>query len=164
MTAGDSPPARDLRELADRLAILDALYGYLDRVDANDCEAAAAHFADDGWADYMTGRRIQGPDAIARALRSLLAQFEVTSHHVTNARVEVTGEQATVRTCIYAYHRLSETGQPWHFWGRYAQRWVRSEGAWRIGELTLIGVDAEPPWHFAPPELFAGRLSRLSPE
>ena len=140
--------------------VLATLYDYLDRVDANDAEGAAAHFADDGWADYMTGRRLDGPAHIARALATLLANFSVTSHHVTNPRVQVEDGRGRLRAYVYAYHRLVETGRPWHFWGRYEAQLEWRGQTWKFTELTLIGVDSEPEWHLAPASSFAGHPGR----
>lgn len=149
--------------LIDRLAIQDVVHAYLERVDALDPHGAAGHFAADGWADYMTGSRVVGREAIASWLHRLLRRFEVTSHHVTNVVARVDGDRASASSYVYAYHRLAETGEPWHFWGRYHLELVRTDGRWLIQSLTLIGVDADPEWRVAPKEMFAGHPGRRSP-
>src|SRR4051812_50061812 len=80
---------------------------YLDRVDARDPPGAAALFASDGAADYLTGRLYHGRSEIARVLEAILRQFECTSHHMTNHLSEVDLErgEATAVTYVYAFHR-----------------------------------------------------------
>lgn len=119
---------------------------YLDRVDARDLDGVAALFAADAVADYLTGRTVAGRERIARLLGAILAQFERTSHHLTNhvADVDLQRGEATAVTYVYAFHRLLDGGEPWHFWGRHVDRLRRIDGAWLLTERRLVGVDTVP--------------------
>jgi uncharacterized protein (TIGR02246 family) len=131
---------------------------YLDRVDARDAEGAAALFAQDAVADYLTGRPYEGRAAIARVLDRILAQFERTSHHLSNhsADVDLDAGTATAVSYVYAFHRLAGSGAPWHFWGRHVDRLRRVDGVWLLAERHLVAIDTEPVREGVGRDLFAG--------
>lgn len=135
--------AATIRVLQWRDSALTVLHRYVDRIDSGDVDAVAALFLPEATYDFMGSER-QGRDRIAARLRRSLSEFDRTSHHVSNALVEVTGTKATVTASLYAYHLRKQTGEPWHFWGRYVQRLVRDEGRWAIEQMQLIGIDALP--------------------
>lgn len=143
-------------------AALDVLHTYVDRVDAGDIEAVGALFRPDATYDFM-GNVSEGRDVIVVRLRQALSEFDRTSHHVSNALVGVDGDTASVSASLYAFHRRSQDGIAWHFWGRYKQRLVRRNVGWVIAHMQLIGIDAEP---LAPAErsLLPGRPDRRSVE
>ena len=82
-----------LQEMLDERAIKKTMYRYLDRIDANDPEGAAACFAEDGvgkyWGDF------KGRKAIAERLTRILDMFASTSHHVSNINIKIEGDTAT---------------------------------------------------------------------
>lgn len=131
---------------------------YLDRIDARDIEGITALFAEDAVADYLTGREVAGRERIGRLLGAITAQFERTSHHLTNhiADVDLELGEATAVTYVYAFHRLLDSGQPWHFWGRHVDRLRRVDGVWLLAERRLVGVDTTPVREEVPPELLLG--------
>lgn len=145
---------------ADLTAFERILRDYFDRVDAQDAMGAAELFAPDARVSIMTGKYLEGRERFGRALARVLAQYEVTSHHLTNVRGEVSGDGAEIWSYVYAYHRMAATGRPWHLWVRMYDRFRRVDGRWLIAEHALHGVDSVPPRPDIPPEWYAGHPGR----
>lgn len=135
----------DVQDLIDARAIEQTLIRYFDRIDALDPFGAAAAFADDATADLMTGKVYKGRSSIGRALARILLQYRHTSHHVSNHRAEIGGDDATSVTYIYAFHRFPDD-RIWHLWCRNLDRFRRIDGLWKITERVLIPLDSDPPW------------------
>jgi alkylhydroperoxidase/carboxymuconolactone decarboxylase family protein YurZ/ketosteroid isomerase-like protein len=141
----------------DLLAVERVLRYYFDRIDAQDATGAVEHFAPQAKAYIMTGKHLEGRERIGRALGRVLAQYEVTSHHVTNVRVDLTGQdEAVAWSHVYAYHRMAHTGRPWHLWVQLYDRFERIDGRWLIAEHALHGVDSIPPRTDIPKEWYTG--------
>ena len=135
----------DLQDLVDAHSIEQTIIRYFDRIDALDPFGAASVFAEDATADLMTGKVYQGRDSIGRALARILLQYRHTSHHVSNHRSEIDGDDATSLTYIYAFHRFPDD-RIWHLWCRNFDRFRRVDGVWQIAERVLIPLDSDPPW------------------
>lgn len=147
----------DVHTTDDLIAIERVLRYYFDRIDAQDATGAVEHFAEHAKAYIMTGKYLEGRDRIGRALGRVIAQYEVTSHHVTNVRVDRTGEdEAVVWSHVYAYHRMAHTGRPWHLWVQLYDRFERIGDRWTIAEHALNGVDSIPPRPDIPAEWYTG--------
>jgi uncharacterized protein (TIGR02246 family) len=134
-------------------AVERVLLDYFDGVDRRDPEAAVSVFAPDARAEIMTGKVLEGRDRIGRALGRVLVRYARTSHHPTNSRVEIDGDEAVLRCYVYAYHRM-DTGDVWHLWARLYDRMERRDGRWWIVDHRLTGVDSDPhrpdiedPWY-----------------
>lgn len=136
-----------LRRLVDERDVAQVFVRYFDRVDADDAAGAALLFAPDARVEIMTGKVYEGREAYGRALGRVLAQYERTSHDVSNTVVDVQGDVAHASAYVYAFHRLRETGEPWHLWARIVDRLERQpDGSWLIVEHVLHGVDSVPRW------------------
>ena len=135
----------DLQELIDARTIEQTLVRYFDRIDALDPFGAAALFADDATANLMTGKVYEGRASIGRALARILLQYRHTSHHISNHRAEIDGDEAASLTYIYAFHRFPD-GRIWHLWCRNTDRFRRVGSEWKITERVLIPIDSDPPW------------------
>lgn len=134
---------------------------YFDRVDADEPEQAVADFADDARVEIMTGRTYDGRAAYGRALGRVLGQYACTSHHVSNFRIEhLDPDTVTMTAYVYAYHRLRETGQPWHLWARIVDRMERTADGWVVVEHVLHGVDSEPRWDKLDNDWYRGHPGR----
>ena len=133
---------------------------YFDRVDANDPEAASLCFAEDVTAEIMTGKVYQGRDWFRRALGRTLAQYERTSHHITNMRVDVEGDTATAVLYVYAFHRMADSGEPWHLWARVVDRMARTPEGWLITDHRLVGIDGVPDREAVPRDFYQGHPGR----
>jgi uncharacterized protein (TIGR02246 family) len=151
----------DLALLADRYAIEQLFVRYFDRIDANDPEGASMVFAEDVEFEIMIGKRKSGRERFARSVGRVLDLYERTSHHVSNIQTEVDGDEAHGLAYVYAYHRMKDTGEPWHLWARMKDRYRRIDGQWLISEHVLIGLDAEPMRPDIPREWYTGHPGRL---
>ena len=143
-------------------AVEQVLLDYFDGVDRRDAEAAVSVFAPDARAEIMTGKVLEGRDRIGRALGRVLVRYARTSHHPTNARVEIDGDRAVLRTYVYAYHRMT-TGDVWHLWARLYDGMERRDGRWLIVDHRLTGVDSEPHRPDIGNEWYAGHPGHLAP-
>ena len=143
-------------------AVEQVLLDYFDGVDRRDPEAAVSVFAEDARAEIMTGKVLEGRDRIGRALGRVLVRYARTSHHPTNARVEIDGDRATLRTYVYAYHRMT-TGDVWHLWARLYDGMERRDGRWLIVDHKLTGVDSEPHRPDIGNEWYSGHAGHLAP-
>lgn len=150
-----------VQELVDARAIEQVWVRYFDRVDADDPVGAVADFAVDARVEIMTGKVYAGRDAYARALGRVLAQYELTSHHVSNFAIQRSGpDAATMSAHVYAYHRLRETGEPWHLWARIVDDLERTEGGWVVVQHVLHGVDSDPRWDKVDASWYRGHPGR----
>ncbi len=143
-------------------AVEQVLLDYFDGVDRRDPEAAVSVFAPDARAEIMTGKVLEGRDRIGRALGRVLVRYARTSHHPTNARVEIDGDRAVLRTYVYAYHRMT-TGDVWHLWARLYDGMERRDGRWWIVDHRLTGVDSEPHRPDIGDEWYGGHPGHLAP-
>lgn len=151
----------ELERLADAHAIEQVFVRYFDRVDANDPEGASLQFAPDVEFEIMIGKRRTGRDAFARSLGRVLDQYERTSHHLSNVSTEIDGDEAHGLAYVYAYHRMHNTGEPWHLWARMRDRFRRIDGQWLITEHVLWGLDAVPMRPDIPRAWYPGHPGRL---
>jgi hypothetical protein len=108
---------KTLQELLDLRAIEQLMVRYADRIDANDPQGAAASFAEGGIGKYW-GECRERKEIAARPLRS-------HEPSPVNVRIHLDGDQATAMSYVYAFHRLADTGDPLHDWGRWVDRLVR---------------------------------------
>ena len=151
-----------LRELLDARAIEQVFVRYFDRVDANDPVGASMCFAPDVRFEIMTGKHKQGRERFARSLGRVLDQYERTSHHVGNISCALDGDRAEVLAYVYAYHRMRNTGEPWHLWARMQDILERIDGHWLVTEHVLLGLDAVPNRPDIPRDWYPGHPGRLT--
>jgi hypothetical protein len=158
----DAPPAGDrIKHLLDYWEIQQLWVRYFDRVDADDAVGAVADFAPNVRVEIMTGKVYEGRDAYGRALDRVLAQYEVTSHHVSNFSIQVERNVAHMAAYVYAYHRLRETGEPWHLWARIVDRLEKRDSRyWVVTDHTLHGVDSHPRWDKIEDDWYRGHPDR----
>jgi uncharacterized protein (TIGR02246 family) len=151
----------ELQRLVDERDIENLMIEYFDRVDALDPFGAVAVFADDATADLMTGKVYQGRDRIGRALSRILVQYRHTSHHISNHRARIDGDEATALTYIYAFHRFPD-GSVWHLWARHSDRLARIDGRWKLTDRVLIPLDGDPEWDVIDDSWFRSHPGRRS--
>ena len=137
-----------LQELLDLRAIEQLMVRYADRIDANDPEGAAACFAEDGVGKYWGECR--GRKEIAARLARILDTFAATSHHLSNVNIRLDGDRATAMSYVYAFHRMAETNDPMHYWGRWVDRLIRTDEGWLFAEREVVGVGSIAPEHAQP--------------
>ena len=146
--------------LLDEREIWRLMVEYFDAVDALDPRRAVQIFSADVTGDFMTGRVYQGRESIERALGKILLQYEQTSHHITNHRVEISGDQATACTWIYAFHRMVNSDDVWHLWARHVDELERVDGLWKVSKRVLAAIDSEPRWDVIKSDWYYGHPGR----
>ena len=132
-----------IQELRDLRAIEQLMVRYADRIDANDPEGAAACFAEDGVGKYWGDFR--GRKEIAARLAKILDLFSATSHHLSNVSIRLDGDRATAMSYVYAFHRMADTNDPMHYWGRWVDRLVRTDEGWLFAEREVVGIGSIEP-------------------
>lgn len=115
----------------DDRAILNCLSDYCHRIDLLDIDGVVDLFTPDGAYDFGFGRIYRGPGRL-RDLFSRVEVYAATSHQVTNVRIDLQGDRATVRSSLYAFHVRAADATEVHVWGEYHDELVRS------GERGLI--------------------------
>ena len=146
--------------LLDEREIWRLMVEYFDAVDALDPKRAVQIFSADVIGDFMTGRIYEGPEPIGRALGKILLQYEKTSHHITNHRVEILGDTASAVTWIYAFHRMAGTSDVWHLWARHVDELKRVDGSWKVSKRVLSAIDSEPSWDAIKSDWYYGHPGR----
>jgi ketosteroid isomerase-like protein len=137
-----------VQELLDIHAIQQLMVHYADRIDANDPEGAAACYTEDGTGKYWGTFR--GRKDIAEVLSVILSMFSATSHHLTNTKIKLEGDEATAMSYVYAFHRMAGTNEPLHYWGRWIDRLKRTDEGWLFAEREVVGVGSIEPESMKP--------------
>jgi uncharacterized protein (TIGR02246 family) len=132
------------------------IYEYFDAVDAKDSARAAHVFTDDARLEIMTGKTYEGRERIERAIRKVMDHYITTSHHLTNFQARIDTDRASSYGYVYTFHRMRKTGEPWHFWGRLRNEFIRAEQGWAIESHRLIGLDGLPIRADIDPAWYAG--------
>lgn len=154
--------AAQVRELVDAREIEGLMTHYFDAVDALDPFRAVEIFTDDIEGDFMTGHPYVGRRSVARALGKILVQYERTSHHITNHRATITGDEATALTYIYAFHRMRNSDTTWELWARHVDDLVRVDGRWKVRRRVLAAIDSVPRWPKIADDWYYGHPGRRS--
>jgi uncharacterized protein (TIGR02246 family) len=152
-----------IQTLLDERAVEKLFHRYFERIDANDPVGAAEYMTEDVAFEIMIGERRSGRDRFARGVGRVLNGYSATSHHVTNLLVDLDGDEGTAHMYVYAYHRMTDTGEPWYLWARVRDRVRREAEQWLISEHLVHGMDAVPMRHDIPRDWYtphAGRLDR----
>jgi ketosteroid isomerase-like protein len=144
MTQDNTALTTTVRELKDRVDILETMYAYCRHADNLDGDAMADQFVDDCVASFSP----VGEDLTFRgqaALRGFLnGALGVTgSHHIANAELIFdTPDRVTLHCYMYSWQRF--TGFPvtadCHRWGRYENQFVRTAQGWRLRRLRLLSA------------------------
>jgi SnoaL-like protein len=131
--------AMSLQDVADRIEIDDLLTRYATALDAKDWDLFATCFTPDARIDYSAAGGIKGTlPEVRRWLAEVMAAFPMTQHLVTNKAVQLNGDSAVCRSCLF-----NPMGVPdgagmavWLEGGYYTDRLVRTAAGWRIAERT----------------------------
>jgi 3-phenylpropionate/cinnamic acid dioxygenase small subunit len=91
-----------IREISDRIRINDLLIRYTRAIDTKDWRLLDTCFTPDAHLDYTaTGGAKGGYPEVRAWLEKALAPFPITVHYITNSAVELDGDRARARTCVY---------------------------------------------------------------
>lgn len=150
-----------VRELRDRAEVVDALYRFGLGQDLHDRNLLASAFAPDAELDFgpaaakwgaespvMTGR-----DTIVDVILGMFADRVDTTHVVTNPRVSVDGDTASLTALVEAQHLLkADHGTHALLKNLYAVRLVRDGARWVITHMRIDNV-----WYVGEPHaIFVG--------
>jgi uncharacterized protein (TIGR02246 family) len=131
-----------LRQLLDRQEITAVMAAYTRCADLNQPEQQAAVFVDDCRVTYHPSEQIVGRRALVEALRKALAGYAKTSHHLGNIEIDFDGpDSAAAQSTVIAWHRRHD-GSEWTLYGRYIDRWTRTDQGWRLAERELRAAGA----------------------
>lgn len=145
-TGSETSLEATVRELKDRVDILETMYEYCRHADQLNPAAMTALFVDDCVANFIPG----GEEVVLRGKPALLgmltAALDITvsgSHHIANVELKFeTPDSVIFHGYMYSWQRF--TGYPvtadCHRWGRYENRFVRTADGWRISHLKLISA------------------------
>lgn len=128
----------DTAELADRLAIAETLARYCRGIDRCDAGLLAEVFTPDAHLDYGSGAAPIG-ETIA-GLMAGLGAMRLTQHTISNTVMRITGTTAMAETNCVALHILpgADGESELVVGGRYLDRLVKQDGAWRIAERLYV--------------------------
>ncbi|NED87980.1 nuclear transport factor 2 family protein [Streptomyces sp. SID11233] len=148
----------DLSTVMDRISIDAVITGYAVAVDDGEWADYRALFSPDGRADYRTAGGIEGPaPEVAQWLSQTMLLFPVRQHLIVNRRLDLQdlggypGDGARVQADYMNPMRLGndtedagsdtdearQTAPNFVSGGRYAFELVRTEGGWRIRNVTV---------------------------
>lgn len=129
---------RQIRSLADRVAIGELLSDYAFCVDANRMADLLDLFTEDCDVAYGRGFGAQGKAELSRLMAGIPDFFAATSHHISNVVVRFTDDDhADVRAVVYAWHRYVEERPDAIWMGYYADQVLRTPAGWRIRTLRM---------------------------
>jgi len=136
----------DASEAIAREEIRDVISRYNHAGDRGDLDALVRCFTETGVLDLEGEGDCEGRTAIRGRLSGVVSDLAGKSerallrHHVSSIRIELTGSD----TAIAASYFLVFTEIGLDHWGRYADRFVRDDDAWRIAHRK-VRVDGAAP-------------------
>ncbi|HUN35657.1 MAG TPA: nuclear transport factor 2 family protein [Trebonia sp.] len=139
-----------VRDLTDRAEITDAIYRYAAGLDHGDVALLESALTEDAVVDLSAATSKLGldfpvlapRDVVVGALASAVGPLD-TSHSITNVRIDLAGDTATVRCYAQANHYLPGEGpQPDRtrhalMMNRYTAEMTRDGQRWRIRRLLI---------------------------
>ena len=132
---------------ADRIEITRLLYRYCAMLDSMELELVPELFTPDCSVIYGPDERMQshGADNLATSLRRL-GRFARTSHHLSNVELDFEGpDDARGRSYVIAWHQHPD-GRMQTLYAEYHDRFVRTDGGWRIAERRQLTHGSDIPW------------------
>ncbi len=103
-------------------------------------------FTDDAVGDYGFFGRFEGRAQLVHAFENVLtAATRWSLHYMANPVLEVDGSHAkgSWYFLVYAVAKDAPPGPPQNFFGRYEDRYVKTEEGWKIQSTTVLFV--QPP-------------------
>lgn len=143
----------------DWLAIADVLHRFASGLDRKDERMFGGVFTEDAVLDFSPGGRTLGldfpaihdRDAIVPGILGAVADL-LTSHSVSNVRVQVDGQDAAIDALVEAQHvAVADRSRHLLLKNRYDVRLRGDRGTWAIRTLTIDTI-----WWTGDPGLLAG--------
>ena len=135
-----------VRQLKDRVDILETMYAYCRHADLLDGDGMADLFTPNCIANFVPGGEdtiLRGQAALRAFLNGALGVTVSGSHHISNAElIFETPDRVTLHCYMYSWQQF--TGFPvtsdCHRWGRYENQFVRTPQGWRMRRLMLLSA------------------------
>ncbi|WPB57161.1 nuclear transport factor 2 family protein [Xylophilus sp. GOD-11R] len=152
-----SPSSR--ADVADRLAVVDALYRFAAGIDQKDADLLRSAFTDDAVSDIRPAAAkagfeypvLEGRETIVSALSGSLAPID-TTHSVSNPRVHLQGDQAHLDALVEAQHVPEHDHARYYLMkNRYSVDLVRHGAVWLIRCIVVDNV-----WRTGDPSVLTG--------
>jgi hypothetical protein len=150
-----SPSEPELRILLDKQAIQEVLHRYCRGVDRCDVETVRSVYHDDSVDDhgYWKGA---GQDFAPFVVNRLMEANSATTHSVTNALIEVQGDEAwsESQVMVHLIRRDTDPVETDVMGARYIDKLLRRDGEWKIDERTVVlDWSTTYVWDAAPPPM-----------
>jgi uncharacterized protein (TIGR02246 family) len=131
-----------LEGLIELRRIEEVMYEYCDAVDEMRIDELLEIFSPDCQYDIGLGTVLKGRDDVREWLMDRLTPAIFTSHHVSNIRIRLVGDdRATATSSVYA--RSSRPDFHSDLWGRYDDVLVKAQGQWLIDRRKLRAAGYE---------------------
>lgn len=134
--------------VADKLAVVEALYRFAAGIDLRDTALLASAFAADAVSDFRPAAAkagfeypvVEGRDTIVTALSTSLTGLD-TTHSVSNPRVSLDGDKARLDALVEAQHvPVSDASKHYLMKNRYDVELVREGDLWVIQRVTIDNI------------------------
>jgi hypothetical protein len=135
-------------DTADTLAVAETLYRFAAGIDLRDNALLASAFAEDAVSDFRLAAAkagfdypvLEGRDVIVTALSSSLGHVD-TTHSVSNPRVNIQGNKASLEALVEAQHVLkNDPARHYLMKNRYNVNLVKLGNEWVIQRVTVDNV------------------------
>jgi hypothetical protein len=144
-----------LRQVQDREEIRQVLYDFARSVDELDFARMTQCFARELRWDYGPGAGVVvetredlerfvteafSPNKAVTDESLSVVRIKKTSHHVSNIRIDFEPpDGARSEAYVYTWHEMAEGDRPGLVWGKWHDRWRRTDDeGWRISERRMI--------------------------
>jgi uncharacterized protein (TIGR02246 family) len=128
-----------LQQLLDEREIAAVCVRYATAIDDRDWDRLRSCFVPDAVGLHHADRPLSGRPAIEEAIRTAVTPLTRTQHLVTNSAAVVQGDEASCSCYLLAQHVRDGVpgGEQFVIAGQYRDRFVRTDGGWRIRERVL---------------------------
>lgn len=132
------PHVVDMSEMVEKFALQQLAWTYCHAIDRGDLRLVRSLYHDDAIDDH--GPMFRGsPDEYVAWLPSMLANWEATSHVISNMLFLIDGNQAEGELAVLAYHRTpAPDSREIIARGRYLDRYEKRDGIWRFLRRSLV--------------------------
>lgn len=134
--------AMTVDEMLDRAALQHLVTTYGHAIDRHDYALLRTLYHADGTDDhspYFNG----SADDYAAWLPSMMANWSLTSHAMTNMVFLIDGDEAEGIITARAWHRTMDGSRDFIAWGRYADRYRKKDGVWRFQHRFFVLESSE---------------------
>ena len=132
------PRPMTVEEMLDRQALQQLAWSYCHACDRQDFKLLRSLYHDDAIDDHGP-MFCGGPDEYIAWLPSMLANWSLTSHMITNMLFLIDGDEAEGELYAIAYHRTHGPDQREVIaGGRYVDRYQKRDGVWRFWRRSLV--------------------------